>query len=101
MSHLDAHAFWIDTNFELKHRILAVRHFGIERHASENIANAVKAIFSEYNIDPSKVTATTDHGANMVAAFNALHDTGRLVWLIVCLRYLFFVNVDPSMQCQT
>ena len=78
MSYLDAHAFWIDTNFELKHRMLAVRHFGIERHTSENIANAVKAIFSEYNIDPSKVTATTDHGANMVAAFNALHDTGRL-----------------------
>ena len=78
MSYLDAHAFWIDTNFELKHRMLAVRHFGIERHTSENIANAVKATFSEYNIDPSKVTATTDHGANMVAAFNALHDTGRL-----------------------
>ena len=78
MSYLDAHAFWIDTNFELKHRILAVRHFGIERHTSENIANAVKAIFSEYNIDPCKVTATTDHGANIVAAFNALHDTGRL-----------------------
>ena len=57
---------------------MAVRHFGIERHTSENIAYAVKAIFSEYNIDPSKVTATTDHGANMVAAFNALRDTGRL-----------------------
>ena len=78
MSYLDAHAFWIDTNFELKHRILAVRHFGIERHTSENTANAVIAIFSEYNIDPCKVTATTDHGASMVAAFNALHDTGRL-----------------------
>ena len=78
MSYLDAHAFWIDTNFKLKHRMLAVRHFGIERHTSENIANAIKEKFSEYNIDPSKVTATTDHGANMVAAFNALHDTGRL-----------------------
>ena len=35
MSHLDAHAFWIDINFEVKHRMLAIRYFEIERHTSE------------------------------------------------------------------
>ena len=67
--YLDVHAFWIDPLFKIKHQYLAIRHFGTERHTAENISTTVQNILNEYNIDPSKLTATTDHGANVVAAF--------------------------------
>ena len=68
-SYLDVHAFWIDPLFKIKHQCLAIRHFGTERHIAENILTTVQNILNEYNIDPSKLTATTDHCANVVAAF--------------------------------
>ena len=88
---MDVHAFWINEKYELKHRVLAIRHFGTERHTSENIAKLIKTIFSEYNIDASKVTATTDHGANVAAAFrildcmaHCLHTCFTTMWSRVC-----------------
>jgi len=44
MSYSDAHVFWIDPAFEMKHHVLAVRNFGTERHTAENIAKAVQDI---------------------------------------------------------
>ena len=55
--------------FKIKHQCLALRHFGTKRHTAENISTTVQNILNEYNIDPSKLLATTDRGANVVAAF--------------------------------
>ena len=68
-SYLNVQAFWIDQSFEIKHQCLANRHFGTERHTAENIAKTIQNILCEYGIDVSKITATTDHGANVIAAF--------------------------------
>ena len=68
-SYLNVHAFWIDQSFQIKHQFLANRYFGTERHTAENIAKTIQNILCEYGIDVSKITATTDHGANVVAAF--------------------------------
>ena len=67
--YLNVHVFWIDQSFQIKHQCLANRHFGTERHTAENIAKTIQNILCEYGIDVSKITATTDHGANVVAAF--------------------------------
>ena len=77
-SYLDMHAFWINQNFDLKHHLLAVRHFGTERHTADNIVQVMQDIFLEYDIDPTNVTATTDHAANIVAAFEKMDRSGRL-----------------------
>ena len=68
-SYLNVHAFWIDQLFQIKHQCLANRHFGTERHTAENIAKTIQNILCEYGIDVSKIAATTDHGANVVAVF--------------------------------
>ena len=79
-SYIDVHAFWVDDLFQLKHQCLAVSHFGTERHTAENISKAVQAVLDNYNIDASRITATTDHGANVVAAFGVglLDSSARL-----------------------
>ena len=76
-SYLDVHAFWIDTDFVLQHCTLAIRHFGPNRHTAENIINAVHIILSEYNIDIQLITSTTDHGSNIVSAFNICENSAR------------------------
>ena len=60
--------------FKIKHQCLALRHFGTERHTAENISTTVQNILNEYNFDPSKLTATSDHGANVVAAAFCIGD---------------------------
>ena len=57
--------FWIDQLFQIKHQYLPKRHFGIKHHTAKTIQN----ILCEYGIDVFKINATTDHGANVVAAF--------------------------------
>ena len=80
MSYNDVHAFWVDQSFEMKHHILAIRHFGTERHTAGNIAQTVQKILSEYEIAVSNVNATTDYGANVVSAFrmSLLNSSARL-----------------------
>ena len=79
-SHLNVHAFWIEQSFQIKHQCLANGHFGTERHTAENIAKTIQNILCEYGIDVSTITATTDHGANVVAAFRIgiLNNSARL-----------------------
>jgi hypothetical protein len=67
-SYLDIHAFWVDKTFNLKNCILAVRHFGTERHTGGNISALVQAIMNEFGLDLTKVTTTTDKGSNVVSA---------------------------------
>ena len=69
MSFIDVHAFWIDQSFEMENLLLAICHFGTERHTAGNIAQTAHETLSEYEIDASNVTATIDHGANVVSAF--------------------------------
>ena len=80
MSYINVHAFWIDQSFEMKYHISAISHFGTERHTAGNIEQTVQKILSEYEIDASNVTATTDHGANVVSAFcmGLLNSSARL-----------------------
>ena len=47
-----------------------VRYFGTERHTAENIAKALQNILSDYGIDDSYATATTDNSAIVVAALS-------------------------------
>ena len=91
MSYVDVHAFWIDQSFEMKHYILAIRHFGTERHTAGNIAQTVQKISSEYEIDTSNVTATTDRGANVVSAFRMglLNSCARLDCMALRLHTCF------------
>ena len=68
-SYLNVHAFWIGQSFQIKHQCLANCHFGTERHTAGNIAKTIQNILCEYGIDVSNITANTDHGASIVAAF--------------------------------
>ena len=66
-SYLNVHAFWIDQSFQIRHQCLANRHFRI--HTAENIAKTIQNNLCAYGMAVSKITATTDHGANIVATF--------------------------------
>ena len=95
MSYIDVHAFWIDQSVEMKHRILAICHFGSKRHTAGNIALTVQKILSEYEIDASNVAITTDHGTNVVSAFRMglLNSSARLDcmahWLHTCFTTIW------------
>lgn len=67
-SYIDIHATWINRDFTLQHAAIAVRHFGTMAHNAENISSVVKNIFKEYALSETDTPATTDHGANIVAA---------------------------------
>lgn len=110
-SYLDVHVFWIDKSFEMKHQVLAVRHFGTERHTAENISRAIQTILAEYAIDASNITATTDHGANVVAAFRVgiletsarldcmahrLHTCFSTMWSRVCTSQSELLDYDNN-----
>jgi len=69
-SYLDIHAVWINTEFEIEHCLLAMKHFGTERHTGDAIMNATYSVFEKYDIgDPNQITITTDRGSNVVNAF--------------------------------
>jgi hypothetical protein len=74
-AYLDVHASWIDSNFQLKHAALAVRHFGTASHTAINIAAALTEILTEFGLSENDTPFTTDHGSNIVAA---LHSNIRL-----------------------
>jgi hypothetical protein len=67
-AYLDVHSCWITQDFETRHALLAVRHFGTEAHTGSNIEKAVSQIMTEYGLKIEDTPATTDHGANVVAA---------------------------------
>jgi len=93
----------------MKHQVLGVRHFGYERHTTENIANALTNILSESGIDASNVTAITGHGSNVVAVFRVglldsstrldclahkLHTYIASVWSHACSSYPELLQYD-------
>ena len=91
-SYIDVHVFWIDQSFEMKHHVLAIPHFETERHTAGNIVQTVQKILSEYEIDVSNVTATTNvHGANVVSAFRVglLNSSARLDCMVHRLHTCF------------
>ena len=102
------HAFWIDQSFQIKHQCLANRHFGTERHTAENIAKTIQNILCEYGIDVSKITATTDNGANVVAAFrigvlnnsdcmaHRLHTCFTSMWSRACILEQELLDYDNN-----
>ena len=76
----------------MKHHILAIRHFGTECHTAGNIAQTVQKILSEYETDASNVTATTNHGTNVVSPF---------VWAyLILLRVLTAWHIGCTLVLQ-
>jgi len=53
----------------MQHAALAVRHFRTAAHTGENIASAVDAILTEYNLAEDNTPVTTNHGSNVIAVF--------------------------------
>jgi len=62
------HAAWVERDFSRHHAALAVQHFGSAAHTADNILTVVSSILAEYGLPEHDTPATTDHGANIVAA---------------------------------
>lgn len=66
-AYIDVSVFYVD-NFELKHALLAFRHFN-EAHTATAIFEKVKDIASEFGFNHLTAPYVTDSAANMKAAF--------------------------------
>ena len=66
-SFLDVHAFWIDSDWKLKHCLLGVDHFGSGAHTGEQIRIKYLDKLGFFGISACRVPVTTDHGSNMVS----------------------------------
>lgn len=67
LSYLDVHAFWITEQFEMKHCLLSVEHFGEDPHTADNILSKYTAIVEEYGLSDVSAPVVTDKGSNMVS----------------------------------
>lgn len=67
-SFLDVHCFFVDEEFQLQHKLLAVKPFGTASHTGVNIAKALNEVFEEYGLSKSDTPTVTDKGSNIVKA---------------------------------
>lgn len=100
-SFLDVHCFFVDEKFSLRHKLLAVKHFGIVSHTGENIARALTAVFDEYGLSKTDTPTVTDKGSNIVKALK-IQENVRLDCmnhrLHTCLRDAWELSCDKDKQ---
>jgi hypothetical protein len=70
-------ATWINQNFEIVDVLLKICYLP-SPHTADVIANTIKNIIQEWEIEDRVITITTDNGANMVAAIRKLTPIKRL-----------------------
>ena len=100
-SFLDVHCFFVDEEFQLQHKLLAVKPFGTTSHTGENIAKALDEVFEEYGLSKKDTPTVTDKGSNIVKALK-IQENVRLDCmnhrLHTCLRSAWQLSFEEDTQ---
>lgn len=84
-------AHWVNTEFNLKHVALNIKHFN-EAHTAQNIAKALQKLCSMWKIETSMIhVAVNDNDCNIVKAVNE----AKLTSICCFIHRLQLIVYDP------